>query len=485
MLTGHPLQKVKNSGNGKFNLIWPQWRQGAPEWHIYDLQTYIDQGFNLNTLIYSAIAYKARALQSVKMVAYTGDPENPEKLPPSHPLSRLIARPNPNMTWRQFHAYMVAMFNLAGNAYAVVSRDGKSVDEWKLFPLRADRVYIIPVPEGKPGIVGYLYVPEGASAWSGWTPEQRRQAVNENRAVPILAEDMIHVKLPNPGDPLDGLGYGLSPLSPIAYSADVDNDVTQFLKKFFDSGAMMTGLLKFNIPLDQTTISQIKTRWKETMGGWENWDIGVLDSQGDYQRTGLTFDEMGFSELDERNETRILGPFGVPGILIGTRSGLAQATKANFEEARRQCWEDTLIPENDLFQDAYQFFLQDGEAFVKFDYSNVPALWGQSKEKLDAEYQRAQAWQLYIGNGLPKRIAAKLLQIDVTDEDVPDFDAVYMPMSLTEVGTDEPIVEPATALVTMPAPAQSAPPDESNIGAASAEDEQQTEPAAGKVQARQ
>ena len=85
------------------------------------------------------------------------------------------------------------------------------------------------------GIMGYLYIPEGKSHREG---------------IPMLAKDVGHVKLPNPGDPLEGLGYGLSPISPLARSADVDNMITSFLKLFFERGAIVPGLLKFNIKLD-------------------------------------------------------------------------------------------------------------------------------------------------------------------------------------------------------------------------------------------
>ena len=42
-------------------FLWPAWREGVPQWHLIDLQSYIQEGFNTNSLIYSALMYKVRA----------------------------------------------------------------------------------------------------------------------------------------------------------------------------------------------------------------------------------------------------------------------------------------------------------------------------------------------------------------------------------------------------------------------------------------
>jgi len=167
----------------------------------------------------------------------------------------------------------------------------------------------------------------------------------------------------------------LSPLSPGAQSADVDNSVTKFLKIFFDQGVMLTGVLQFDIPIDDQTLSRVRHRWREIYGGSENWDIGVLDQGGKYQRVGLTFDEMGFSDIDARNESRVVSPFGVPLTLIESRPQIVQSTYSNKQTDRQMFWEDTMVPESRLFETEYQYYLQTADGgFVAFDYSKVPAL---------------------------------------------------------------------------------------------------------------
>lgn len=442
----------------KMPFAWPSWLSGKPQWQIVDVETFIREGYSANTLIYSAINYKVRASYSAPMRAYTGDPENPEPLPLDHPLAAVVERPNPYQSKRAFLGQLLTYLNIAGNAYVLMAgreKDGPPAEMWCLRP---DRVFIIP-EEGK-RVKGYMYVPEGKAVRDG---------------VPILSQDIAHVKFPNPADPLEGLGYGLSPLAPLAKSADVDNSITAFLKIFFDKGTMPMGVLKFDNPIDDKTLGDIKRRWMEMYGSYENWaDVGVLDQGGSYEPITPSFSELGFAEIDERNESRVLGPFGVPGILIGTRVGLAHSTYSNFEEARKQFWEDTFVPELSLVEDELAYFLQadGGDAFARFDLTGVPALRANTPALLTAFMQGLQS-------GLTRNQLASLLELEI-GEDLVDGDVAYMPFSLQPIGPDAPPpaaeiqgqVQPDGTIVGKPKPKPApAKPGDTNAGAPDAQDE--------------
>ncbi len=287
---------------------WSTYQKEKPLWHLIDYATYCTEGYASNAVVYAAISYKMRALMTAPLRAYRGDPDYPEVLPDTHRLSKLVSRPNHFQSGIEFQNLNLVYLNISGNCYILKDREKK-----QLLPLRPDRTYIIPDKGKMPaGIIGYLYVPEGKTMEQG---------------VPILEEDIIHIKLPNPYDPFEGMGYGFSPMSAGARSTDVDNMVTKFLKRFFDRGTMLAGLLKFDVPLDDESFNLVAKRWMKQYGGWTNWDKpGILDRGGDYKRLGMTFDEMGFAELDGRNESRMLAPFGVPPILIGTKLGLDRST---------------------------------------------------------------------------------------------------------------------------------------------------------------
>lgn len=411
---GFPTRRLPASGNRQQTVYaWPAWREGQPQWQIVDYATYVNEGYNLNALIYSALAYKGRAASLPNLRAFSGDRDNPTPLPADHPLNQLLTRPNPHQSGKEFVQLQTIYQNVAGNAYTVLIRPRGGGLPTKMYPVRPDRVYIIPAAGG---IQGYYYVPEGKSPKDG---------------VPVLPEDMMHTKFPNPGDPLDGIGYGMSPLSPGARSADVDNKVTEFLKQFFDSGTMINTYITYDVPMDPDDMSAARERFKEIYGGSENWiEPAVFDQGGKVSRFGMTFDEMGFGEIDERNESRILMPFGVAPILLGTRIGLMRSTYANYNEARRAFWEDVMVPEMELLLLEYQYHLRgDDGAFVGVDYSSVPALRRNIPELV-------QAWRGLVEMGVPKNTASKVTDLPLGD--LPDGDVVYMPFNMVPVGSPPP-----------------------------------------------
>lgn len=358
----------------KIPFIWPSWYNGQPQWQLINYEAYANEGFNANAVIYSAIMYKTRAITIAPLMAYKGTPEEPELLPPDHQLQSLCMRPNRFQSWAEFQGLAEVYINLSGNCYVVFERQQGQIIG--MYLLRPDRVFIVPTADRKQ-LIGFWYVPEGQS----WVDGR-----------PYLPQDVMHVKLPNPMDPLDGLGYGISPLSPAAHTADVDNDLTKFFRLFFKSGAMPQGLLSFDVPMQDDDVAAARRRWNEIYGGSENWaeeSVAVLDQGGKYQRIGFTFAEMDVGKIDARNESRITSPFGVPLTLIESRPELVQSTYNNKNEDRKMFWQDTMIPELKWFETEYQYYLQ-GERgeFVMFDLSGIPALTMDQPTRID-KFQKA------------------------------------------------------------------------------------------------
>jgi len=427
------LRVYRDGMPARYNKASPirfaEWRLNQPLWQITDLDAYINEGFNSNALIYSAVMYKAKALSSVPLRAYTGERDAPEVVPDNHPLAQLLTRPNPSQSWREFQMLQTVYLNLSGNAFAYFDRQGDTITQ--IVPLNPLRTYIIPGTRGS--VKGFLYVPEGSSITDG---------------VPMLAADVTHVKFPNPGDDLDGQGYGLSPLSAAARSADVDNKITEFLKVFFARGTAVNQVMEFEAILDDTDIARVRTRYEEVYGGVDNWGkIGITDGGGKLRNLGYSFDEMGFEVLDERNEARILGVFGVPPILVGSRLGLMRSTYANYKEAYNSFWSDTMLHEAMLFEDDYAYYLQDGDAWVAFDFSDVPAF-------QDDVAGQVAAWKELVMLGVPKTQAAAVVGLDLGD--LEDGDVAYMPTTLVPIAEAAANREAALAMLNKP-PAEETP----------------------------
>jgi phage portal protein BeeE len=222
--------------------VWPVFQGGQTFWRMDNFKSYAREGYELNSIIHSAVNYKGRTIAQGKLVAYQGDIDNPLKLESKHPLQQLLQRPNPYQSWMEFQWQRETYLNLSGNSYTWLDRPKTDALPTALWNLRPDRVYIVP---NERRLMGYLYVPDDRARADG---------------IPMLPEDMIHVKFPNPMDRFEGLGYGLAPLAPMAQSGDVDNAITRYLKIFFERGSMPPGVLKTKLGLTDENIAEARAR---------------------------------------------------------------------------------------------------------------------------------------------------------------------------------------------------------------------------------
>jgi HK97 family phage portal protein len=343
---------------GRVPFIWPAWRVNNPQWRLFDYETYVREGFEMNPILFAAIMYKVRAITITPLRAYTGDPTDPKLSPKTSALQKLCRRPNAFQSWSEFMGLADACLNLAGNAYILFERKGGETAG--MYVMRPDRIVIVPKSDKKE-ILGYMYLPEGQSWPNG---------------IPYLARDVMHVKTPNLLDPLDGMGYGTPSTMPSAHALDVDNDLTRFFHLFFKNGAMPQGMFTWDVPMLPTDIDAARERITEIYGGYENWtEPLILDQGGKYTRMGFSFSEMDVSAIDARNESRIVAPLGVPLSLIESRTELVQATYNNVESDRVRFWEDTMTPELIWFENEFEYYLggDDTNEFVMFDLSKSPA----------------------------------------------------------------------------------------------------------------
>lgn len=390
---------------------FPHWRAGVPQWSMVDFDSYVSDGFERNALVYEAIMYKARCvLQTKAQAVFPQDDGTFETAPPDHLLNQLIQRPTPHQSWTEFQALQEVYLNISGNAYVLFDRPSMTSPPVAMYSMRPDRVWII--PKNTRELLGYVYVPEGKTIEEG---------------TPLLPQDVSHVKFPNPGDPLEGMGYGQSPMASLSQSGDVDNALTAFINNYFESGTMISTYLTFKEAMDVDTLTNAKERFQEIYGGSQNWtEVGAFDAGGEVKRFGMTFNEMSFKELDERNEARIVGPFGVPLTLLASRLGMSGSTYNNKQLDREMFWDDTMIPEMQMFENDYRFYLvyEDG-ARIRFAYDTVPALQTRLTQKVID-------WRNLVEYGITKNEAARVVNLPV--EDMPDGDVIYLNVGLIPMG---------------------------------------------------
>ena len=339
------------------------WDQGQVTYTSANYQNNVIYGLRRNELIYACLMMKA---DSASVTHLEVRRRKDGQVLPEHPCKAVLAKPNPYMTEFDFISLTLLMLDLAGRATWEKQRSkaGRVVGLW---PLRPDLCQPVKGPNGLP--IGYQYAASGVA-----------------QPIPLDTSDVLEFKL---WDPLD-LFSGLAPVSVAGRIGDVDNAATDYLKKFFEQGGIPPGILSSKLKLNDPAVADIRRRWKERYGGWQNWtEPAVLDSDASYQKTGLSFDEMGFDVLDARSEARICAVLGVPAILVGAKVGLDRSTFSNAEQAEKYFWQHTLLPmykriDDELKTDLLSEFGSDIE--LVRDLSNVPAL----QEDVDSHWQRAR-----------------------------------------------------------------------------------------------
>jgi len=238
------------------------------------------------------------------------------------------------------------------------------------------------------------------------------------------AEDVVHIPFFHPSNDY----RGLSPMEVANRVLDVDVDLTDYIKKFFEQGAMIPGFLKFLAgTLTSAERKRIRKQFVETYGGAEEWYApAVLDVDMTFEKTGLTYQEMEFGDLRSTMEIRICMIFGVPPILLPTKFGLDAATYSNYGMAQKSFWQDTLSPLYRRIQDKWQMGLVrrfGNNLTVRFDFSEVEAL------REDVIEPRRLAVEAFKASGITRNM---LLQAFGEDA-IPGGDVFLQPVMVLEV----------------------------------------------------
>src|SRR3989304_8321545 len=120
-------------------------------------------------------------------------------------------KPNDFYTGRFFRETVQQHLDLVGEGVIILTKIGGVVIE--MWPVRPDRIK--PIKHPKKFLTGYMYVaPDGEE-------------------VPLTLDQVIHIKLPNPGDPYHGMGPVQSVLSDI----DAAKYSAEWNRNFFINGA--------------------------------------------------------------------------------------------------------------------------------------------------------------------------------------------------------------------------------------------------------
>ena len=284
---------------------------GRPVWSPRDYASLAREGYMRNAVVHRCVRLVAEALAGTPLTAHDGARELDE-----HPLLALLARPNPRQSGPAFLEAVTGHLLTAGNAFLEVAViDGVPRE---LHALRPDRMTVVPGADGWP------------EAWDYTVGAQTVRFRAGEGVAPVLHLALFH--------PLDD-HYGLSPLEAAAVALDTHNAL-------LDNAARPSGALVYAGESGQNLTDEQFDRLKEEL---ETQFTGtanagrplLLDGGLDWKAMALSPKDMDFLEARNAAAREIALAFGVPPMLLAIPG---DNTYANYAEANRALWRQTVLP---------------------------------------------------------------------------------------------------------------------------------------------
>lgn len=359
--------------------------------------------FSREVWVYACVNRRAEAVSDVPFKIMRKKADGTEvEVEGKHPLKDLLDRLNPFQGRATFMHATQGHLDLNGNAYWEKARDARTGQVLELYPLRPDRVTIVPDPES--------YVKEYVFQ------------VNAKK-IRIPAADIVHFRRFNPLDDF----YGLSIIEASALSIESDQYAIGYNKNFFKNNAKPDGFFTTEQSLKEEELLRLQKMLQQKYGGVKNAHrVGVLSGGLTWQEVGMKQKDAEFIEARKLSREEIAAAFGVPPVLIGI---FEFANYANSKEQIRIFWEVTVLPALQLLEDQINESLVPdfGEDLrVRFDLKKIQAL----QEDEAARWGRIA--QMVAGGVISRNEAREAMGLQ-RDKD-PAMDLKTVPFGLVPIG---------------------------------------------------
>lgn len=327
-----------------------------------------------------------------------------------HPLTTVLNAPNKYYSQTDLVQYIVARLVLSGKSFIWKWRNrGSLIGE--LWPIPSS--WVTPVTGTGNQLIASYRVKQG-----------------KGQELSLPPEDMFYARFIDPASTWDGCGL----LQAASADHQLDQERMDYLKEMLDNLEVPGIILKTPLGLSKEQRDDLKAALRDSAGRGRRGSPLVLEGEGAgfEQPTPLSdLDWPGFSSM---SEARICSAFGVPPILVGCRAGLERSTFANYGEARRSFYQDTLRPLWVAVGDTLTRGLLrnegDEENEVAFDLDGISAL----QEDQTAVTDRST--KLFMGSVITRNEARAMVG---QPPDPVNGDVYAVPLSVQFTPSDEPI----------------------------------------------
>ncbi|MFC5187125.1 phage portal protein [Actinomadura harenae] len=360
-----------------------------------DLVGYATTAYASNGPVFALMAVRMLVFSAIRFQFQRLVGGRPSELFGTQALS-LVEEPWPGGTTQDLLIRMIQDADLAGNSYW-------TAQEGQLVRLRPDWVDIVLEPRRfRGGIlgyrrIGYLYT-EGGYGQGG-------------EPVPLLPNEVCHFAPIQ--DPL-ATYRGMSWLTPVIRELLNDRLMGRHQAKFFENAATPNMVVRYDPTVTPDKFREFKKIIDEGHAGAENaYRTLHLGGGADVTVVGTNMEQMAFTAVQGRGETRLAAAAGVPPVIVGFSEGLqgSSLNAGNFSAARRRFADMTLHP---LWANAAgslrQIIPTPPGSRLWYDARDVPALREDSKDEAQIQQTRAQTLRAYIDAGYTPESAVRALQ---------------------------------------------------------------------------
>ena len=334
-------------------------------------ENFSKKGYANNVLVYKCVHMIATACAGIEWEVYSKrkmGQAKPVELE-NHPLLLLLEKPNAMQGQAKFIEAVIAYYLLAGNTYIESVKGFENQPPTELWPVRPDRMKIIPGADGYP--LFFEFTANGRS--KRWHVDQIK-----------LTSAIMHIKTFNPTNDW----YGLSPLEAAMLSLDQSNSANVWNLSMLKNSATPSGVLQITESkanprgeISENQYGRLRSEFEDAYAGSKNAGRPLILEGGlEWKQISLSPKDMDFLKSKEVSGVEIATVFGVPPEMLG----LGVKTYNNYKEARQAFYEDTVLPLMDVIRDELNRWLspQFGEVELDYDKDDIEAL----VEKRESKY---------------------------------------------------------------------------------------------------
>ena len=329
----------------------------AEQWAPSEYGSYIAT----SNAVYTVVKKRATYLSSLPLTLSKLNAQGDADPITTGALYELTRKVNPHWTWRRMIEMTEMSLGLWGSAFWFLERRGGVPVE--MYWARPDRVRV--VPHATRYVARFEYQP-----------------VDGQEPIRFDPSETIWFRYPNPLDEYSGL----SPLVAARLAADTQSAAMKQNYALFKQGISIGGLVTpaAGVPMSKDAATEIRDQLRDRARGTANahrWLVLVNDAK--FTPMTMSPKDAEFVELHKLTLEDVCRPYGVPLDLVG-----GQRTYANYEEAVKAMWTETIIPEaaflaDEITEQLLPMFTRPGDRadVCGFDHSGVECLQDDEQAK--------------------------------------------------------------------------------------------------------